>query len=101
MERLADLKRELLTSRDDIDSILNRYQPKLSHEFSLAPHVSQIEHCFSAPSVEEIIERYRILMLNRQSSYALRIHIVGPKIGHYSFSVYRVHKRVFSFLYAD
>ncbi|XP_039304062.1 3-hydroxyisobutyryl-CoA hydrolase, mitochondrial isoform X2 [Solenopsis invicta] len=59
-EKLADLKRELLTLRDvDIEPILNKYQPKLNHEFSLAPHMSQIENCFSAPSIEEIIERLK------------------------------------------
>ncbi|XP_011880563.1 PREDICTED: 3-hydroxyisobutyryl-CoA hydrolase, mitochondrial isoform X2 [Vollenhovia emeryi] len=59
-EKLADLKRDLLTLRDnDIEPILNKYQPKLNHEFSLAPHMSQIESCFSAPSVEEIVERLK------------------------------------------
>ncbi|TGZ40673.1 3-hydroxyisobutyryl-CoA hydrolase, mitochondrial [Temnothorax longispinosus] len=42
-----------------IEPILNKYQPKLNHEFSLAPHMSKIETCFSAPSVEEIIERLK------------------------------------------
>ncbi|KAL6263723.1 hypothetical protein P5V15_003809 [Pogonomyrmex californicus] len=59
-EKLADLKRDLLTLREvDIELILNKYQPKLNHEFSLAPHMSQIENCFSAPSVEKIIERLK------------------------------------------
>ncbi|XP_011707101.1 PREDICTED: 3-hydroxyisobutyryl-CoA hydrolase, mitochondrial isoform X2 [Wasmannia auropunctata] len=59
-EKLADLKRDLLTLRDaDIEPVLNKYQPKLNHEFSLAPHMSQIENCFSASSVEEIIERLK------------------------------------------
>lgn len=57
-EKLADLKHDLLTLREiDIEPILNKYQPKLNHEFSLAPHMSQIENYFSAPSVEKIIER--------------------------------------------
>lgn len=57
-EKLTDLKHELVTSpNSNIDDILNKYQPKLNHEFSLAPHMSQIEHCFSAPTVEEIVER--------------------------------------------
>lgn len=57
-EKLGDLKRDLLQNTDDtVEEILNKYQPKLNHEFSLAPHMSQIENCFSAPSVEEIIER--------------------------------------------
>ncbi|XP_012221312.1 3-hydroxyisobutyryl-CoA hydrolase, mitochondrial isoform X1 [Linepithema humile] len=57
-EKLTDLKRDLLMSQEsDIENILNNYQPKLNHVFSLAPHMSQIENCFSASSVEEIIER--------------------------------------------
>lgn len=57
-EKLADLKHDLFTSpNSNIDDILNKYQTKLNHEFSLAPHMSQIEHCFSAPTVEEIIQR--------------------------------------------
>ncbi|XP_011334495.2 3-hydroxyisobutyryl-CoA hydrolase, mitochondrial isoform X1 [Ooceraea biroi] len=60
-EKLTDLKRDLLMSQDDrdVEKILNKYQPKLNHEFVLAPRISQIEQCFSAPSVEEIIERLR------------------------------------------
>ncbi|XP_014472873.1 PREDICTED: 3-hydroxyisobutyryl-CoA hydrolase, mitochondrial [Dinoponera quadriceps] len=59
-EKLADLKRDLLTSpSSSIDNILNQYQPKLNHEFSLTRHMSQIDHCFSAPNVEEIIERLK------------------------------------------
>lgn len=58
-ERLEDLKTDLLASQEtNIEKILNEYQPNLNHEFSLAPHMSQIENCFSASSVEEIIERY-------------------------------------------
>ena len=57
-EKLADLKHDLFALRKvDIESILNKYQQKLNHEFSLVPHMSQIENCFSAPTVEEIIER--------------------------------------------
>ncbi|KAM0726829.1 3-hydroxyisobutyryl-CoA hydrolase, mitochondrial [Formica fusca] len=62
-EKLADLKHDLLalqnTTVDTVAEILNKYQPKLNHEFSLAPHMSQIENYFSAPSVEEIIERLK------------------------------------------
>ncbi|XP_012057483.1 PREDICTED: 3-hydroxyisobutyryl-CoA hydrolase, mitochondrial-like [Atta cephalotes] len=61
-EKLTDLKRDLLTL-DEVDksvlTILNKYQPKLNYKFSLAPHMSQIENCFSAPTVEEIIERLK------------------------------------------
>ncbi|KAG5309099.1 HIBCH protein, partial [Pseudoatta argentina] len=58
-EKLADLKRDLLTLREiDIKSVLtvlNKHQPK----FSLASLMSQIENCFSAQTVEEIIERLK------------------------------------------
>lgn len=57
-EKLVDLKRDLFALREvDIERILNKYQQKLNHEFSLAPHMSQIENCFSAPTIEEIIKR--------------------------------------------
>ncbi|KYN03607.1 3-hydroxyisobutyryl-CoA hydrolase, mitochondrial, partial [Cyphomyrmex costatus] len=59
-EKLADLKRDLLALHEvDIESILNKYQQMLNHEFSLAPYMSQIENCFSAPTIEEIIERLK------------------------------------------
>ncbi|XP_019696113.1 3-hydroxyisobutyryl-CoA hydrolase, mitochondrial isoform X2 [Harpegnathos saltator] len=59
-EKLPDLKHDLSTSpNDSINDILIKYQPKLNCEFSLAPHMSQIEHCFSAPTIEEIIERLK------------------------------------------
>ncbi|KYN43172.1 3-hydroxyisobutyryl-CoA hydrolase, mitochondrial, partial [Trachymyrmex septentrionalis] len=62
-EKLTNLKRDLLTLREvDIKSVLtvlNKHQPKLNHKFSLAPHMSQIENCFSAPTVEEIIKRLK------------------------------------------
>ncbi|XP_072743158.1 3-hydroxyisobutyryl-CoA hydrolase, mitochondrial [Anoplolepis gracilipes] len=85
-EKLADLKRDLLAlqnTTDTVDEILNKYQPKLNHEFSLAPHMSQIEHYFSAPSVEEIIERLKkdnsewaqknVEMLLKMSPSALKV----------------------------
>ncbi|KAG5309167.1 HIBCH protein, partial [Pseudoatta argentina] len=59
-EKLADLKHNLFALREvDIEPILNKYQQNLNHEFSLAPHMSQIENCFSAPTIEEIIERLK------------------------------------------
>ncbi|XP_018053056.1 PREDICTED: 3-hydroxyisobutyryl-CoA hydrolase, mitochondrial-like [Atta colombica] len=61
-EKLMDLKRDLLTLHEvdkSVLTILNKYQPKLNYKFSLAPHMSQIENCFSAPTVEEIIERLK------------------------------------------
>ncbi|KAK2586338.1 hypothetical protein KPH14_010631 [Odynerus spinipes] len=58
-ERCHDLKNDLLKlENDDIEQVLNKYQLKdLNHEFSLLPYIEKIEKCFSAPSVEEIINR--------------------------------------------
>lgn len=58
-EKLPDLKQDLLTTEvPDVKEILNKYQSKdLDQEFCFAPYMSQIDKCFSASSVEEIIER--------------------------------------------
>lgn len=59
-EKLSDLKQDLLvTEESNINNVLNKYQPeKLNQEFSLASHMDQIDKCFSAPSIENIIKRY-------------------------------------------
>ncbi|CAK9795929.1 3-hydroxyisobutyryl-CoA hydrolase, mitochondrial [Anthophora plagiata] len=60
-EKLSDLKEELLTTElPDPKEILNKYQPKpLNQEFSLAPYMNEIDKCFSASCVEEIIDRLK------------------------------------------
>ncbi|XP_034178965.2 3-hydroxyisobutyryl-CoA hydrolase isoform X2 [Osmia lignaria lignaria] len=60
-EKLPDLKQDLLTTeQSDVNDILTKYQPtKLDQEFSLTPYMNQIDKCFSAPSIEEIIERLK------------------------------------------
>lgn len=59
-EKLPNLKQDLLaTEQPDVNDILTKYQPtKLHQEFSLTPYMNQIDKCFSASSIEEIIERY-------------------------------------------
>ncbi|KAG5310292.1 HIBCH protein, partial [Acromyrmex insinuator] len=79
-EKLTDLKRDLLTLREvDIKSVLtvlNKHQLKLNHKFSLASHISQIENCFSGPTIEKIIEKLgtkNIDVLFKMSPSSLKI----------------------------
>ncbi|XP_053975398.1 3-hydroxyisobutyryl-CoA hydrolase, mitochondrial isoform X1 [Hylaeus volcanicus] len=60
-EKLSDLKQELLTTEvPNITEVLNKYQPQnLNQEFCLAPYMNQIDKCFSASSVEEIVNRLK------------------------------------------
>ncbi|XP_033213397.1 3-hydroxyisobutyryl-CoA hydrolase, mitochondrial [Belonocnema kinseyi] len=59
--QLEELTQSLLGSNNlDIDGILNKYQSQdLNHEFSLEPHMEKINRCFSATTVEEIIEKLK------------------------------------------
>ncbi|XP_078040374.1 3-hydroxyisobutyryl-CoA hydrolase isoform X2 [Augochlora pura] len=58
-ENLAQLKQDLLTTEfSDVTTVLNKYQLKnFDKQFTLAPYMKQIDRCFSASSVEEIIKR--------------------------------------------
>ncbi|XP_012266471.2 3-hydroxyisobutyryl-CoA hydrolase, mitochondrial isoform X2 [Athalia rosae] len=58
-ERLGDLTNELLeTNSSDIDVIIKKYQPNnFSPEFTLNPYLEQIDHCFTASSIQEIIQK--------------------------------------------
>lgn len=58
-ESISELKQDLLTNdSSDVPTILNKYQLKNSDKpFALAAYMNQIDKCFSASSVEEIIKR--------------------------------------------
>ncbi|XP_076165045.1 3-hydroxyisobutyryl-CoA hydrolase isoform X2 [Ptiloglossa arizonensis] len=60
-ENLSNLKQDLLmTELPDVTEVLNKYQPQnLNQEFCLAPHMNQINECFSTSSVQEIIDRLK------------------------------------------
>lgn len=60
-ERLPELKEELIKiNTPNVGEILNKYHLKKSQqEFCLSPHLEQINSCFSASSVEQIIERLK------------------------------------------
>lgn len=63
--KLSDLLDSLLKcpgSQNAVEEVLNKFSkssiPKTS-EFSLSQHMSKIDSCFSAPTVEEILERLK------------------------------------------
>ena len=63
--KLPELEKELVNCKNpetDVKEILDRSTKASnaeSHVFSLAPHLEQIENCFSAPTVEEILVRLK------------------------------------------
>ncbi|XP_063218020.1 3-hydroxyisobutyryl-CoA hydrolase, mitochondrial [Bacillus rossius redtenbacheri] len=60
--QLDDLERSLLEKGNtvrDIEKILGEFSQRDVAEFSLLPHLKQINHCFSAPTVEDIIMRLK------------------------------------------
>ncbi|XP_015590445.1 3-hydroxyisobutyryl-CoA hydrolase, mitochondrial isoform X2 [Cephus cinctus] len=84
-ERIEDLTKALLTTGNiDIDSTIKKFQPEnLNQEFSLAPYLSKIDNYFSAPTVEEIVNRLEadgsdwakdvLQLLNNMSPTALKM----------------------------
>ncbi|XP_047996607.1 3-hydroxyisobutyryl-CoA hydrolase, mitochondrial-like [Leguminivora glycinivorella] len=55
--RLQELELELISCNvEDIETRLNSFSEPIG-EFTLAPHIKDIDYCFSADTVEEIIER--------------------------------------------
>jgi len=63
--KLPELEKELVNCKNpetDVKEILDRSTKASnveSYVFSLAPHLEQIENCFSAPTVEEILVRLK------------------------------------------
>ncbi|XP_033321366.2 3-hydroxyisobutyryl-CoA hydrolase isoform X2 [Megalopta genalis] len=92
-ENLSQLKQDLLTSEfPDVTTVLNKYQLKnLDKQFALAPYMKQIERCFSASSVEEIIKRLEedksewaektIQTLLKMSPTSLKVALLAMKKG--------------------
>ena len=58
-DKLETVTNELLAKNSNIDNVLKPYLPEnAKKEFSLAPHMEMINECFSAATVEGIINRY-------------------------------------------
>lgn len=57
-ERLNELEKALskCTCNDEVQSLLDKYNEPLE-EFSLTPYLKDINYCFGASTVEEIIQR--------------------------------------------
>ncbi|XP_012283479.1 3-hydroxyisobutyryl-CoA hydrolase, mitochondrial isoform X2 [Orussus abietinus] len=92
-EKIEDLTNDLLTVQTDIDKIIKKHQPNnvINSEFSLAPYLKQINHCFSAPNIEEIISRLEadgsewarntIETLNKMSPTSLKVTKKALELG--------------------
>ena len=57
--KVPDLEHNLLhlENTNDVESLLNDFCPKIQSEFSLSKNLDQINECFNAASVEEILEK--------------------------------------------
>lgn len=78
------LYRTILESKGDVDSVIKEHSLNISdHQFSLKPHMGIINEAFSAPTVEEILERLKkegsqfscdtVKLLNKMSPISLKI----------------------------
>lgn len=57
--KIDELEKALiaLENVDDIENVLNEFCPNIESEFSLAKHMEQINKCFSASTVEGILNK--------------------------------------------
>lgn len=58
-EKIVHLEHALLhsTNANDIDRVIDEFCPKVQSNFGLSEHLDQIEKCFEANSVEEILSK--------------------------------------------
>lgn len=56
--KIHDLERALIELEDmnAVEKVLDEFCPKVQSEFSLAKYLDQMNRCFSASTVEEIVE---------------------------------------------
>lgn len=57
--KISDLEYSLLHLNDprNVENVINDFCPKIQSEFSLAQNLDQINECFDASSVEEILRK--------------------------------------------
>lgn len=57
--KIPDLEKKLLHMDDanKVEEVINDFCPKIQSEFSLVKNLDQINECFNASSVEEILEK--------------------------------------------
>lgn len=58
-KQIAELEQALINLEDvnTIEDVLSEFCPKIDSKFSLAEHLDQINECFDASTVEEILEK--------------------------------------------
>lgn len=56
-KKISDLEDALLQLQDSsgVDDLINEFCPKVQSDFILAKHLDEINNCFDASSVEEIL----------------------------------------------
>lgn len=59
--KIPELERTLLSLKnsDHVENVLDEFCPKPQIEFSLSKHMDQINECFDANSIEEILEKLK------------------------------------------
>lgn len=55
--KIPDLEDSLLHSGNDVEAVINDFCPKVQSEFGMAKNLDQINECFDAVSVEEILSK--------------------------------------------
>lgn len=75
VDKLPELEKSLLNvqNNNDVDQVLDEFCEKPYSEFCLKPHLEQIDECFSAESVEEILARLQ----KDKSEWAMKTIKVG------------------------
>lgn len=56
--KIPELERALIGTKNnsDVESVLNKFCPRVDSEFCLAKHQAQIDECFNASSIENILK---------------------------------------------
>lgn len=59
--KIPELQQTLLNMKDanDIENVLEQFCPKSKSEFTLSKYMDQINKCFDADSIEEILENLK------------------------------------------
>lgn len=86
-EKIPELEYSLLhlNNPKNVDSVINDFCPIVQSEFSLAKHLDQINECFNASSVEEILRKLEC----DGSQWAMKTTKVGSSFSCYFFANFR------------
>lgn len=89
-QKIPALEQALINSENgnEIEDVLNEFCPHVNGEFSLAKYREQIDTCFSASTIEEIL----LNLENDGSDWALqtiRVSLFNVKFN-YNFEIYKI-----------